>query len=165
VATFDLMLEKLSRTHDGVDELVSRSRAQTIEREQARGVKPWHVFLPGPLPAATTFAFPPALPGFMWDLRVVAVILSAADAVNVFMGDPGSSGTAQFLNRPPVGGALSTAAITTQGVIVNYVNFASHAVILNPGERVVVATNTATITWAFLSANSVIAERVGAYIA
>lgn len=168
MATLDAVLGRMSsqvaRMDDRLEAMDYAQQAAAAEREQARGVKPWHVFLPV-VPAGTIFAFPPAPQGFMWDLRVVTVVLAAADAVNVFLGDPGAVGSAQITNRPPIGpGSLSTSSVTTQSVIVNGVNFASHAFILNPGDRVIVASNTQNISWAFLSANSLIAERVGAYI-
>lgn len=126
----------------------SLSRAADTWYQRARGIR---YVRRTSTPGAASVLVPGPQQGFAWDLKLIGAVFSAADSLEVFLGE-----SQQY---PLYGGTPGDAGTATT---VDAATWSSQQVILKPGEVLTVAATAGkTITSLIVAAIELPAERLG----
>jgi|SRR5215831_780430 len=150
-------LDELSRLRQAIEDLPGHIAGQRRDQDAAfvgelyRGVKRMR-FAVQPTTPATSLTLPGSDSGFIWDVRLIAGTLSAADSVAAYAGEQA--------NNRLFGYAAPPGAAPAQNLFV--INPSSRSAVLDPGESIFLATSgTGNITKVSLWVIQVPAEMVG----
>jgi hypothetical protein len=162
MASLEMLLDKISGIDTRTQQMQEQQQVeQARQMERVRGTKFEEQFIQLATPAAFT-TVPGPLPGFSWNLKLIAVTLTGSDSLSVWKGGDQQSGAA---GTPPNNGRLigytgAPGAAPAQAVA--WVTWSANQQIVKTGTPLALVTSGAfNIKTVYLSYWNFIAEREG----